>query len=127
MQKTSKIKEFTFYREWTGDNGTVYYYNLVLENNDIGQFGTTKKNPEIKIGDTISYTIESTDKGNKIKLYKNQEDRYNKNKYVEPFEHKAAGMAMGYVKDLIIADKLRIESLEQSFYKIYNLIISKKQ
>jgi len=44
----------------------------------------------------------------------------------EPFEEKIAGFSMSYVKDLIIADKVKIEQMPIMFEKIYQLLLNKK-
>src|SRR5688572_32150617 len=67
-EKKSKIKSCRFVSEWAGQNGIVYYHEIELENNDKGQIGTKDKNPDkLNVGQELTYTIESTSRGNKIK------------------------------------------------------------
>lgn len=127
--KEGKIISCEFQKEWTSGNGsTIYYHNITLDNGDSGSIGTSSKLPEkIHVGAVLKYSIEITDRGNKIKAINDAPSYVGvaKNK-TEPFEHKAAGMAMGYVKDLIVADKIEIKDLISSFEKIYTTILSKK-
>jgi hypothetical protein len=69
MEKTSKVKNIEFKQEWKGQNGSVFYHNLWLENGDIGQIGAKEKLPaKLAIGSEITYTIETDERGSKIKL-----------------------------------------------------------
>lgn len=123
--KTSKIKTIDFTKEWTSKAGNViFYHNIEFENGDKGNIGAMSKLPDkLSIGSELNYDIEETSTGNKIKVLQSKSRTgYSQ----EPFEHKAAGMTMGYVKDLIIADKIKIDSLESAFNRIYSIIISKK-
>ena len=44
----------------------------------------------------------------------------------EPFEHKCAGYAMAYAKDLVVGEKVEIKDLLPTADKIYNWLLSKK-
>lgn len=67
-EKKSKIKSYRFVSEWQGEKGIVYYHEIELENGDKGQIGTKEKNPDkLAVGQELSYTIEATSRGNKIK------------------------------------------------------------
>lgn len=67
MNKTSKIKSIEFKSEWPNPRGgVVYYHNIEFENGDKGDIGTKEKD-SLRVGDEIEYTVQSTDKGNKIK------------------------------------------------------------
>jgi len=69
MEKTSKVKNIEFKQEWKGQNGSVFYHNLWLENGDIGQIGSKEKLPaKLAIGSEITYNIETDERGSKIKL-----------------------------------------------------------
>ena len=132
--KEGTIMKCEFQKEWHNPKGgIVYYHNITLDNGDSGSIGTSSKNPEeIQVSSVLKYSIESTDRGNKIKAIKDTHTPIysggvGSSKYkIEPFEHKAAGMAMGYVKDLIVADKIEIKDLISSFEKIYSTILAKK-
>lgn len=55
--KTDKIKFSKFVREWNGPSGTIYYYDLMMENGDKGQIGVKEKgSAKIAEGATITYT-----------------------------------------------------------------------
>jgi hypothetical protein len=67
MAKKSKVKSVSEPTKYDGKNGTVYYFNIKMENGDTGNIGK-KTIDGIKPGDELNYTIEETPKGNKIKL-----------------------------------------------------------
>lgn len=55
----STVKSQKFVRNWDGPNGTIYYFDLVLENGEVGQVGVKDMNsPKIAVGATIHYTSE---------------------------------------------------------------------
>lgn len=55
----STVKSQKFVRNWDGPNGTIYYFDLVLENGEVGQVGVKDMNsPKIAVGATIYYTSE---------------------------------------------------------------------
>lgn len=55
----STVKSQKFVRNWDGPNGTIYYFDLVLENGEVGQVGVKDmNNPKIAVGATIHYTSE---------------------------------------------------------------------
>jgi hypothetical protein len=64
--KTAKILEVQNVREWTGQNGTLFFHKLVLDNGDRGDLAK-KSRDAVKAGDSLTYTIEVTDRGNRIK------------------------------------------------------------
>lgn len=125
--KKAKITRTVFKNEWNGGNGTVYYHETELDNGDKGQIGCKDKEPAwLNPGQELNYTIETTDKGIKIKRV--QEGKGGWSGGGRPQEDpkiKLIGFAMSYTKDLIIADKLKINQLEESFEKIFNKMISK--
>ena len=63
---TAKIKAIEGVREWPGPNGTVYYFKLSMDNGDLGEIGK-KKADAVKVGDTLTYTIEASQYGTKFK------------------------------------------------------------
>ena len=122
MEKTSKIIKSEFKNEWTGQNGTVYYHTLELENGDRGSIGTKSKNPDkLAVGQELTYTIEN----DKIKAVNKPFVKGGGFKS-EPFEHKCAGYAMAYAKDLVVGEKVEIKDLLPTADKIYNWLLSKK-
>ena len=123
MEKTSKITKSEFKNEWKNQQtGTVvYYHDLEYENCDKGSIGTKEKNPaKIAVGQELAYTLDN----GKIKAV--QQSAIKGGLKQEPFEHKAAGYAMSYAKDLIVSDKVNIDQLLLVADKIYNWLISKK-
>jgi hypothetical protein len=66
-----KITKSTFTNEWKGDKGTVYYHDIEMDNGDTGSIGSKDKNPDfIAVGQTLDYTLEQGQRGNKIKRNK---------------------------------------------------------
>lgn len=127
MEKTSKIKSCRFVSEWTGQNGVVYYHEIELENNDKGQIGTKERLPDkIAVGQELTYTIESTSRGNKIKAvsaagsggggFKGKPQRDPKEQMIS--------FATAYTKDLIVAGKVDIKDLEPAVKRMYQVMKS---
>ena len=59
VMNQSVVKSQKFVRDWNGPSGTIYYFDLVLENGEVGQVGVKDKNsPKIAVGATIHYTTE---------------------------------------------------------------------
>ena len=53
------IKQQKFVRTWNGPSGEIHYFDLVLENGEIGQIGVKDMNsPKIAVGATLHYTVE---------------------------------------------------------------------
>ena len=53
------VKSQKFVRTWNGPQGDIYYFDLVLENGEVGQVGVKDMNsPKIAVGATIHYTSE---------------------------------------------------------------------
>lgn len=68
MEKTAKITKTYPPKPWNGQNGTIYFRAIELDNGDKGQIGTKEVNPEwLKEGQELTYTIEINESGNKIK------------------------------------------------------------
>ena len=67
---TSIIKSITFVKEWTNQQGQIFYYHRVeLENGDHGQIGAKTKMPDkLQVGKSLEYEKSTDEKGNiKIK------------------------------------------------------------
>jgi len=60
--KQGIVKSQKFVRNWDGPNGTIYYFDLIVESNglnEVGQVGVKDMNsPKIAVGATIHYTSE---------------------------------------------------------------------
>lgn len=124
MEKKARILECKFIKEWTGEKGTVFYHDLKLDNNDHGQIGTKDRMPDkIAVGQELTYTIEETSYGNKIKAVGQSTGGF-KGKQQDP-KTNMISFSMSYCKDLIVGGKLDIKDLEKGFNRIYDLMISK--
>lgn len=62
VMKQGIVKSQKFVRSWDGPNGTIYYFDLIVESNglnEVGQVGVKDMNsPKIAVGATIHYTSE---------------------------------------------------------------------
>lgn len=66
----SKVKVIQQVKEWAGNNGTVYYHNVEMENSDKINIGRKK---QLEIGDELSYEIiDSGQEYNKAKWKKEE-------------------------------------------------------
>lgn len=93
----------------------------------IGKEGTPVP---FKVGDTIQYEYKNDPQyGGKIELIKQQNGFGGGKKGFtpEPFEHKCAGYAAAYSKDLVVAGKIDIKDIATYADKFYNWMITKKQ
>lgn len=126
MEKTSKITSCLFKNEWTNPQSgvVIFYHTIELENGDKGQIGVKEKySPKIQVGTELSYTIE----GDKIKAVAKPFVKGGGKPFTpEPYEHKMAGMAYSFAKDLVIADKVEVKKIEDVAEKIYQWLLSKK-
>lgn len=123
MEKTSKIKACKFLKEWQGDKGMVYYHELELENGDHGQIGTKDRLPDkLNIGQELTYTIESSNYGNKIKAVTANAGGFKKPQR-DPKEQMIS-FATAYTKDLIVAGKIDIKDLEPAVKRMYQVMKS---
>lgn len=122
--KTSKIKSCKFLKEWQGDKGMVYYHEIVLENGDSGQIGTKERIPDkLNVGQELTYTIESSSYGNKIKAVTGQGGGFKGKPQRDPKEQMIS-FATAYTKDLVVAGKLDIKDLETGVKRMYNIMKS---
>jgi hypothetical protein len=127
MEKTSKIKSSKFTREWGEGQSKTFFHDIELENGDSGSIGAKEKNSDkLRPGSDLTYTIESGQYGNKIKAVSagGGGGFGGGRKGPEP-KTQIIGFAMSYTKDLIVADKAKLEQLPALFEKIYNLMASK--
>ena len=67
--KTAVIEDILGTREWDGPNGKVFYFDVLMDNEDRGSIGK-KSNTALKVGDSLTYTLEVGERGNKIKEFK---------------------------------------------------------
>jgi hypothetical protein len=121
-EKKSKIKSCRFVSEWAGQNGIVYYHEIELDNGDRGQIGTKDRLPDkLGVGQELSYTIESTSRGNKIKAVSAGAPGFKGKPQRDPKEQMIS-FSMSYCKDLVVAGKLDIKDLEIGTTRIYNIM-----
>ncbi len=125
--KTAKITRTVFVSEWSNpQGGQVYYHEIELDNGDKGQIGSKEKMPsKLNPGSELTYTIEATTRGNKIKAVMAQGQFAGKGKaQVEP-KIQFIGFAMRYSVDLVIAGKADRKELPALFEIVYGEMISK--
>jgi len=59
VMKQGIVKSQKFVRTWDGPSGAIHYFDLVLENGEVGQVGVKDMNsPKIAVGATIHYIAE---------------------------------------------------------------------
>lgn len=93
--KTAKVTEVNGCRRWDGNNGTVWYHSIVLDNGDVGSIGKKQENA-INVGDELTYEIN----GDRIKAVMPQGTGFGKSggKQGSP-----ASFALSYAKDVMVA------------------------
>jgi hypothetical protein len=102
MEKTAKITRTVFKNEWNNPKGgSVFYHDIELDNGDKGSIGAKDKEPsKLNPGQEITYTIESGEKGNKIKAVNTNANGFNGAKK-QPANN--SSFALAYSKDILIA------------------------
>lgn len=129
-EKTAKVVSFEFKREWANPKGgSIYYHDVTLSNGEVVSIGKRKKN-DIQVGVEVTYFI---DDAGKFKLVQPQfTPKQGGGAYkAEPFEHKAAGFALSYAKDVVLSGVSQSDKdIEQSLFdladKMYYWLLSKK-
>jgi hypothetical protein len=59
VMNQSVVKSQKFVRTWNSSNGDIHYFDIALENGEVGQVGVKDMNsPKIQVGATIHYTAE---------------------------------------------------------------------
>lgn len=131
MERKGKITRTVFVSEWSNpQGGQVYYHEIELDNGDTGQIGSKEKMPaRLNPGNELTYTIESTTRGNKIKAV-TPAGGFQKGarQSVDP-RAQFIGFSAAYSKDLVVAGKLDIkdmngaaESIFKNMLKLYQSI-----
>ena len=125
MEKKSIIKESQYKGEKESKYGILHNYFLKMENGDTGYISSKIKDIKYEAGNELEYTIEviKIQNGNFNKFKKVSKQVFGGQK--EKPQEKMIGFAMSYTKDLIIADKVSIDKLEDVFNRILDLMISK--
>ncbi len=128
MEKTAKITRTTFVSEWMSPQGSqVYYHSIELDNGDSGQIGSKEKMPaKLNPGSELTYTIETTTRGNKIKavVAGAPAGGFKGRSMPEP-RIQMISFAAAYTKDLVVAGKFGMDAFEKNFNTIYQIMISK--
>lgn len=131
--KTSKIKTLTYLREFTGNYGTMFIFNAVMENGEYGEL-TTKDVNKYKVGSEITYELTSKEFNSKvtwqIKVQAPQKPAYgggfggSKNESPDKANQIARMAAIKAVTDLIVADKMPLSNLIFEADKLVNYILN---
>jgi hypothetical protein len=100
MPQTSTIKEIRGVKPWEGTHGRVYYFSLEMANGDKGEIGK-KSETALKVGDSLTYDIEVTGKGNNLREIKQNGFTGNGHHLAGP---RSSAMALAYAKDLAVAN-----------------------
>jgi hypothetical protein len=131
MEKKAKITRTTFKNEWKGPNGSVYFHRIELDNGDVGSIGAKESMPsKLNPGSELTYTIEPDPKGDfKIKAVNATNGGGGfagggGKKGPDP-KVQIVGFAMSYTKDLIVAGKVEIKLLPETFERIHKLMSDK--
>lgn len=129
MEKKAKITRAVFKNEWAGQNGTVYYHDVEMDNGDKGSIGSKEKMPaKLNPGQELTYTIEPDPRGGfKIKAVNAPAGggfKGSPRPQIDP-RVQMISFAMAYTKDLVVAGKIPIEGIEKQFSNIYQIMTSK--
>lgn len=130
MEKKAKITRTVFKNIWNNpQGGSVFYHEIELENGDKGQIGCKEQMPsKLNPGNELTYTIETTDRGTRIKAINPVQSSFSSGGAKKPVQDPKVQMisfSMSYTKDLIVAGKVPMPDLAKEFNNIYNLMISK--
>lgn len=128
MEKRAKITRTIFVSEWSGPNGQIYYHEIELDNGDKGQIGSKEKMPDkLNPGNVLTYTIETTTRGSKIKAV--MEGKFTGKKIFQDPRAQFIGFVHAYAKDLVVAGKVELkdingaaESMFKNMIKLYDTI-----
>lgn len=103
-QKTSTIKSIDGVKPFDGRNGTIYYHKVTLDNGESGEVGK-KKNNAFNIGDSFTYTSESSEYGLKFKeVFQGGGGFGGGQRGGGQQRGSSASFALSYAKDLAVAN-----------------------
>lgn len=133
MEKKGKITRTVFVSEWSNpQGGQVYYHEIELDNGDKGQIGSKEKMPaKLNPGNELTYTIEASSRGNKIKAVSHAQGGGFSRTGKPPIDPRAQfiGFSAAYAKDLVVAGKMELkdmnggaESIFKNMLKLYDTI-----
>lgn len=128
MEKKAKIVRTVFVSEWNNPKGgQIYYHKIELDNGDVGQIGSKEKMPaKLNPGQELNYTIEATDKGNKIKAVMPQGAGFKPSGGGRPTIDPRAqfiGFSASYAKDLVIAGKVDLKDMNLLTERIFDNMV----
>ena len=67
MEKNSKINSIEPKGDFETSYGKMYSFHIKFENEDEGQINAKTEEPKFKVGEEMTYTLTTSDWGNKIK------------------------------------------------------------
>lgn len=127
MEKKAKITRTVFVSEWNNPKGgQVYYHKIELDNGDTGQIGSKEKMPsKLNPGSELNYTIEATDKGNKIKavMPANAGGFKPGARPVADTRAQFIGFSASYAKDIVIAGKVDLKDMNLLTERIFDNMV----
>lgn len=126
MEKKAKITRAVFISEWSNpQGGNVYYHEIELDNGDKGQIGSKEKMPaKLNPGQELTYTIETTSRGNKIKAVQGGAPPFKGGKPQRDPKEQMISFAAAYTKDLVVAGKVEMKDFEVAFKRMYSIMIT---
>lgn len=121
---TSKIKEIVWVKERQGNNWTVYYFTVVMENGDKYPIKKGKmKKDGYQLGQELNYTIEKDWEYDKIFV---QEEKKEFGKFMpKDYAKDFISFSASYVKDLVVAGKIEMKDYEKSFDRLWKMMCEK--
>lgn len=121
MEKKGRITRAVFISEWSNpQGGNVYYHEIELDNGDKGQIGSKEKMPaKLNPGQELTYTIETTSRGNKIKAVQGDRPQFAGKKPFQDPRAQFIGFSAAYAKDLVVAGKIEIKAMNGAAESIF--------
>ena len=116
---TAKITEITKVNEWKWPNGTIYYINMKLDNDEQISLGK-KKADAFKVGDTVNY--ESFEENGKTKYKEIKEYPFKPRAYSWEWNNKGAMVWMAIKTAFEVFYDAKKENFKETMalaYRIY--------
>jgi len=126
------ITSVEFLKEFESKFGTLYSFKVGYKvgDNDLTAFYSSKKKEQNKFikGQEAEF-VEETKQGKNgeyhiIKPMYQGVSGGGYNKQIKKEQSRYSGFAVSYVKDLIVADKIKIEDWEKSSKKIFDIMVA---
>jgi hypothetical protein len=127
------IQEVTFYKEIDGQYGKMYSFRVKYDNEITLYTSKYKDQKKFIPGQEAEFTEETktyTDKKTgELKSYKvikpiNQVKQSNYGKALNKEKSRYSGFAVSYAKDLVIADKIKIEDISEFATVLFDLMVN---